>query len=170
MKGVKRYRSGPGIPETAPLWRRVVACALDFLLLITLFAVPVYWRLPATVSVDATARDVAPAAFDILLLVLPGVLVYFTLFELLWGATPGKRALGLRVRTLDGGRPGFMECFLRNLLRLLWEAPGIGQVLLLADIVCVELTEMEQRVGDLAAGTIVVHEGSPTPAAALPRP
>ena len=152
------YRSGTGIPATAPTWRRVAAYAIDLLIVLTLFALLVFWQLPSVIPHDAKALDLAPDVFTTLLFVLPATLVYFTGFELWNGQTPGKRFLRLRVRTLQGGRARFMECFLRNLLRLLWEAPVVGLFFFVADLVCIEWSEMEQRIGDLAAGTIVVYE------------
>jgi uncharacterized RDD family membrane protein YckC len=80
---------------------------------------------------------------------------YFAVFEALWnGQTPGKRAVGVRVITLSGRPIGPMDSILRNLLRIVDQIPGIYAV----GIVSVFLTERNQRLGDLAAGTVVVHE------------
>lgn len=110
----------------------------------------------------------------LLLLALPLVLAYFTVLEGWGGATPGKRALGIRVVAVPGGRAGFYACFVRNLLRLLWVPAilhlvllGFGYFLLdpiaylgyasiLADLWLIRGGELDQRLGDLAAGTIVV--------------
>ena len=80
--------------------------------------------------------------------------LYPVVFELtLGGATPGKRALGLRV-VMDSGLPVTPAAsLLRNLLRaadFLPLAYGFGLVAMLwrADF---------KRIGDLAAGTLVVH-------------
>src|SRR5579883_2030159 len=43
--------------------------------------------------------------------------VYFALLEGLWGTTPGKRALGLRVVTTQGRPIDFRAAALRNILR-----------------------------------------------------
>jgi uncharacterized RDD family membrane protein YckC len=79
---------------------------------------------------------------------------YPVLFELLpAGATPGKRALGLRV-TMDSGPPITPAAsLLRNLLRTADFLPfayglGLATVLMRSDF---------KRLGDIAAGTIVVH-------------
>ena len=79
---------------------------------------------------------------------------YPVLFELLpSGATPGKRALGLRV-TMDSGLPITPAAsLLRNLLRTADFLPfayglGLATVLMRSDF---------KRLGDIAAGTIVVH-------------
>jgi uncharacterized RDD family membrane protein YckC len=79
---------------------------------------------------------------------------YPVLFELtLSGATPGKRALGLRV-VMDSGLPVTPAAsLLRNLLRTADFLPllyGFGFVTML-------LRGDFKRLGDLAAGTLVVH-------------
>lgn len=80
---------------------------------------------------------------------------YYIVFETLWdGQTPGKRVAGTRVVRLDGGAAGFREAVVRNLVRFADFLPlgyGIGLVVLFAD-------RHTRRLGDLAAGTIVVRE------------
>lgn len=90
---------------------------------------------------------------------------YPVLFELLpGGATPGKRALGLRV-TMDSGLPITPAAsLLRNLLRSADFLPfayglGLATVLMRSDF---------KRLGDIAAGTIVVHVQRATLHGALP--
>lgn len=91
---------------------------------------------------------------------------YPVLFELLpGGATPGKRALGLRV-TMDSGLPITPAAsLLRNLLRTADFLPfayglGLATVLMRSDF---------KRLGDIAAGTIVVHVQRATLHGALPQ-
>jgi uncharacterized RDD family membrane protein YckC len=70
------------------------------------------------------------------------------------GRTPGKRWTGLRV-VMDGGQPiGLRSSAVRNLLRLL-EGPPLFYV---PAIVAILATRRNQRLGDLAAGTLVVRE------------
>ncbi len=80
---------------------------------------------------------------------------YGTICEGFWnGRTPGKRTFGLRV-IKDAGYPiGFYDAMLRNLLRAADILPigyGVG-------LICMCATKKMQRVGDLVAGTMVVHE------------
>ena len=80
---------------------------------------------------------------------------YFPLFEAFGsGKTPGKRALGIRVLRLDGGPLTFWRALVRNLLRLIDQLPTAY----LVGIVVVLATERNQRLGDLAAGTVVVRD------------
>lgn len=80
---------------------------------------------------------------------------YYIVFELVWnGQSPGKRAIGLRV-VRDGGRPiSFVGSAVRNLIRLIDLLPsfyGVGVIAMFAD-------GRARRLGDLAAGTLVVKE------------
>ncbi len=93
------------------------------------------------------------------LLELPVALAYFTLFEGASGRTLGKLVTGLRVVSLDGGRVTVFDAFLRNLLRLLWVTP-FGLAFVFLDAYVIQTTEMDQRIGDLAAGTIVLDEAA----------
>ena len=96
---------------------------------------------------------VGAAILGIALFVL--IFGYDVSFEVLGGGrTPGKRAVGLRV-VRDGGRPiTLVPSAIRNLLRVVDILPsfyGIGMLV-------VFLSERNQRLGDLAAGTLVVRE------------
>jgi uncharacterized RDD family membrane protein YckC len=80
---------------------------------------------------------------------------YDVIFETLGGGrTPGKRATGLRV-VREGGQPvGFVASAIRNIVRLIDMLPfsyAIG-------IVAILVSSKNQRLGDIAAGTIVVRE------------
>lgn len=94
---------------------------------------------------------------------------YFAFFEALWaGQTPGKRAIGIRVISATGRPISAFDAILRNLLRIVDQLPFIYVV----GLVSVFFSSRNQRLGDLAAGTVVVHEraverprGSQVPAA-----
>jgi uncharacterized RDD family membrane protein YckC len=77
---------------------------------------------------------------------------YFLLFELLWaGQSPGKRWLGLRVARRDGQPLNFTTSLVRNTLR--W----VDQVLLVG-VFAMLIDSSSRRLGDMAAGTLVVRE------------
>lgn len=80
---------------------------------------------------------------------------YYAAFEAFWkGQTPGKRWAGIRV-IKDSGRPiDAFEAIARNFLRIVDFFPALYG----AGIVSMLLTSKNQRLGDLVAGTIVVHE------------
>ena len=80
---------------------------------------------------------------------------YYATFEAMWnGQTPGKRWTRLRV-IQDSGRPiSAFDAILRNLLRIVDYLPGLYGV----GIVTILISRENKRVGDYAAGTVVVHE------------
>ncbi len=91
---------------------------------------------------------------------------YFAFFEAFWkGQTPGKRMLRLRVISESGRAVTFWEALLRNLLRVVDFLPALYT----AGAVSIFWTRRQQRLGDLAAGTLVVHEQHNLPAAVAPR-
>jgi uncharacterized RDD family membrane protein YckC len=80
-------------------------------------------------------------------------LLYFTIPEAMFGATPGKLWYRLRVVRLDGRPLGLRDVLIRNLLRLIDALP----VLYMLGGASVFATRGSQRLGDLAAGTTVVY-------------
>jgi uncharacterized RDD family membrane protein YckC len=80
---------------------------------------------------------------------------YYIVFELAWnGQTPGKRWAKIRVIRTDGMPITLAESVIRNLVRLVDFLPasyGVG-------VVTMFVNEQSRRLGDLAAGTVVVRE------------
>ncbi|MEH2271142.1 MAG: RDD family protein, partial [Nostoc sp.] len=86
---------------------------------------------------------------------------YFVFFETLWfGQTPGKRVAKIRVVRDDGRLIGLQQATLRALLRPFDETLFIGAFLIM-------LGRYEKRLGDLAAGTIVIQAQTTTASATL---
>ena len=80
---------------------------------------------------------------------------YDILFEVYGsGRTPGKRLNGLRVVREDASPVTFVPSAVRNVMRLIDFLPSFY----LVGIVSILATRMNQRLGDLAAGTLVVRE------------
>jgi uncharacterized RDD family membrane protein YckC len=129
----------------------------------------------AILGVMALAGGFGVAAASILTFVV--YIGYDIAFECLArGRTPGKRLTGLRVLRTDGRPVDPLSSAIRNVIRIvdgvsLAYIPGMLSVL---------LTRRNQRLGDLAAGTIVVREepvddeaapgSSPAPEPAAPWP
>jgi len=81
---------------------------------------------------------------------------YFSLFEALWnGQTPGKRLLKIRVIKDSGRSITLFEAMARNLLRIIDMLPPSTYLVGVISMVC---NKQQKRLGDLVAGTIVVHE------------
>lgn len=90
---------------------------------------------------------------------------YFAIFEAVWtGQTPGKRLVGLRVIEVSGRPITVYAAIVRNLLRLVDQLPGMYAL----GILSILISSRQQRIGDLAAGTVVVHERIDAPVAIPP--
>lgn len=84
---------------------------------------------------------------------------YFILFEWLWdGQTPGKRLLKLRVIREDGRPITLWEAAARNLLRIFDAVPGFVIPIYSIGLIAVFISNRDQRVGDIFAGTVVIRE------------
>ena len=92
--------------------------------------------------------------------VLPTLIIYFfyhPILELIMrGRSPGKRMARLRVVTRNGELPSAGAILLRNLFRILDALP----VFYLVGLACVMFSRQHARVGDLAAGTVVVIDAT----------
>jgi uncharacterized RDD family membrane protein YckC len=80
---------------------------------------------------------------------------YFNFFEWFWnGQTPGKRVLHLRVIKVDGTPVGLLDVLLRNLSRPIDTFGPMG----LIGLLMIFINRDGQRLGDLMARTLVIHE------------
>lgn len=118
----------------------------------------------------ASSSSEGGGGFLVAVVVVASFLVWFgydVAFETLAsGRTPGKRAAGLRVVRLGGEPVGFLTSAVRNLLRLVDMQPGLLYAVGAGTIL---FSRRNQRLGDLAAGTLVVRERrAPLPAARPP--
>ena len=113
--------------------------------------------LPRMSSTQHAAQSGNPAKWAIALVILIPFLLqwgYFALFEAFWnGQTPGKRLLRLRVIQQSGRPIGLFESMGRNLIRIIDMLPGFY----LIGALCIFATRRQQRLGDMVAGTLVVH-------------
>ena len=83
---------------------------------------------------------------------------YFTLFEAFWnGRTPGKRIAKIRVIQRSGRPIGLLESMARTLVRYVDQIPVFYAV----GVIAMFVTKQHQRLGDLAAGTLVVRDREP---------
>jgi len=86
---------------------------------------------------------------------------YPVLFEALWqGRTPGKRMMGLAVVHGNGAPLGFNGSLVRNLLR----TADLFPMFYLTGFLVMLITRRAQRLGDLAADTLVIHTPPARPA------
>ena len=149
---------------TAGLGSRLVAQAIDLVIRGALILVA------ALILGLASGAGGTPLVV-IFYLVLFGVIVAFPIaWESLWkGRTPGKAAMGLRVVTSQGAPITFRHAAVRGMIGVVEDTVFLG----LPAVVAMLFSKQSQRLGDLAAGTLVVRErtGAPAPVAfAFPVP
>lgn len=143
-------------------WRRLWAYGIDLVLRAVLMFAAVLLLGFMSVAFGAMEDFVGANAGLFLLFYFAIEWFYCVLFEWLWnGRTPGKKALGLRV-VKEGGFPiGFQDSLIRNLLRGADMLPPIYGVPLPTYFVGALVSGADpkfRRLGDLAAGTIVIVE------------
>jgi uncharacterized RDD family membrane protein YckC len=145
--------------QVAGIGSRFLATLLDTLLIGILQVVVILVFILVLSGLDLLGETIAAWVYALLGIV--GFIFfwgYYIFFEMLWnGQSPGKRWVGLRVIRADGTPITLSESFIRNLTRLVDFLPagyGIG-------IISMFLDKRSRRLGDLAAGTLVVHDRAP---------
>ena len=144
--------------ELAGIGSRFAAGTIDvFLLCFVLFTLFIILLIAMDVTVSDFQegwRAISLAAYGIALVV---VWFFYLGFELLWdGQTPGKRIMRLRVVSDEGGPAPASAIIVRNVLRVADMLPFV-LVHMLGGIVMF-VNGRSKRIGDLAAGTVVVQE------------
>ena len=138
-----------GLP-IASVGTRALALVLDLLLQGTVLVL-----LGFSASVASVFEAGWVATVVLLLVVFAVLFVYPVAFETFWrGRTPGKAAFGLRVVTVEAGPVGLRHAAIRAALGLVdfWATSG-G-----AAAIAALFTRRGQRLGDMAAGTVVIRE------------
>jgi uncharacterized RDD family membrane protein YckC len=142
--------------EKVPFTYRVAGLGSRFLAALVDMALWLVLLLMGVLAAGVLEAGRAGLGMALLLLWLFTLLFgYFLLFEWLWlGQTPGKRLLGIRVIQWQGTSISFAQAALRNLVRLIDVLPaayGVG-------FLVAACNREQRRLGDLAAGTLVVHQ------------
>ena len=144
----------------AGIGSRFYAALIDIAVLTPIVLIGIYVTIRAMVDLNEMLNWLAAIAGVATFALLWG---YYMVFELTTnGQSPGKRALGLRVIKVHGYPISFSDSAIRNLVRIVDFLPFFYGAGLLAML----LNKNWQRLGDLAAGTLVVKENtkvSPNP-------
>jgi len=144
--------------EVANVGSRTLAILIDLALGgIVIFVVYCLMTLLARdVTEDWLTRFGSNALQTVLVLLIFGFQwCYFNIFEWLWnGQTPGKRLLRLRVIKVDGSPVSGIDVLLRNLSRPIDTLGPMG----LIGLLMIFVSRKAQRLGDLMARTLVIHE------------
>jgi uncharacterized RDD family membrane protein YckC len=144
--------------DVAGIGSRFAAGLVDSLLLAFVFGI-LFVVVSIAATVAAPKSDETRMAFGLAVIGAFSVLllIYYVGFECVWsGQTPGKRLLRLRVISETGEPATAGAIFLRNLLRIADLMPGaapygLGGIVMFAN-------RRAKRIGDFAAGTVVVRE------------
>jgi uncharacterized RDD family membrane protein YckC len=144
-------------PVTGPKLdnRRVLAGLIDL-------AIVVAGAMVVLFAADALSGERSSALSAV---ILGWTLYYYFAVESGGGQTVGKKVMKLRVVRADGRPAGMSEIAVRTLLRVV---DGLG-LYVVGLVVMLATGQRRQRIGDLAAGTIVV-DASATPAVAVAAP
>jgi uncharacterized RDD family membrane protein YckC len=137
--------------QIAGLGTRAIAQIIDLLIVALVEVAVIFFGVAAgTVTNSGTVMGLVLIVFSFL-----NVFGYFWVSESLWsGQTVGKKAFRLRA-VGDRGEPlTFMQAGIRNIVRIVDFLPygyGVGMIVLFAN-------GKGKRLGDIAAGTIVVKD------------
>ena len=147
--------------QVAGIGSRFLASLLDTIIVVLLQVVVLIVLTLILNAFDGTAWADQLSAWIVAIFGLVAALFYwgyYIFFEMLWnGQSPGKRWVGLRVIRADGTPITLSESLIRNLVRIIDFLPaayGVGVVTMFID-------KQSRRLGDLAAGTLVVQDRAP---------
>jgi uncharacterized RDD family membrane protein YckC len=120
----------------------------------------VAWYLVAAILHNGGWNVTAPLNADsawFVYVIAPPAAIYFLYHPVLEvatrGHTPGKRMAGVQIVSRDGGAPSVGSLLTRNVFRLIDSFP-IGYAV---GLVTTMVTRNHVRIGDLAAGTLLVY-------------
>jgi uncharacterized RDD family membrane protein YckC len=143
--------------EIAGFATRSIGALIDYIIITVIIVVAAYLFEAASRAARTSPFEETPdwwsAVFALVLLFF--FAFYQLFFEILWnGQTPGKRVVSIRVVQSTGLPLTMSSAIIRNLVRLFDFLPlfyGFGLIAMFA-------TKNTQRLGDLAAKTVVVRE------------
>lgn len=134
-------------PRPAAFGPRILAAVIDALaILFYIYAISFFWLM--------SGFEVLVNGWIIAATYAIPTTLYYPLCEFCFnGKCLGKFALGLRVVSRDGSRPGLSSFLLRWLLLPIDAGTGF-----VVGILCIVFSKNSQRLGDMAAGTMVVSD------------
>jgi uncharacterized RDD family membrane protein YckC len=154
--------------DIAEFHKRLLAYIIDYVLLLIYL-----WCMKSLLYKGFGVDPDTSMGLDILLISLP--MLFYSLLTELWmnGQTIGKKILSIRVISLEGGEPTLGQYILRWITKF-FEWPFLfGYIFFskeavlmyafitglfgIAVVIIIAVTPKSQRLGDLAAGTVVVN-------------
>ncbi|HEY9867770.1 MAG TPA: RDD family protein, partial [Candidatus Obscuribacterales bacterium] len=146
--------------ELAGIGNRILACVVDTLISMALNFVIILGCLLVAFAMDSFPLPQQAKTVALYYVLGAGVLTilvvsfgYHIFFEGFWhGQTPGKRLAHIRVIEQNGQAVSWTSVIIRNLIRI------VDTWIFLIGLVVVLIDRNERRLGDLAAGTLVIRE------------
>lgn len=131
---------------------RLIAYIIDSIII----AIPTYiiWFLITLAYIFSPFSFFAYYGFGLIFPLIFGIIevLYFAILDASWGATIGKRIMGLQVQMVNGGKASFGKAFIRNISKIYW------LFLLLDWVVGIATTgDKRQKFTDRYAGTVVIQ-------------
>jgi len=142
----------------ASLIQRAIAQIIDSIVLFGPLIVFGFFAMSSVFDMEELFLKGPSGIYTVLGVILGGLLwvvvclVAFSFSEGKWGGTPGKWATGNRVLGTDFMPCGFGRALVRNLLKIV-----DGFFNFMIGIILVALSENWQRLGDMAASTVVIN-------------
>jgi len=143
-----------------PFHKRLLAWMIDAVVLVA------YWLLGSKLLLVNLSGE--GTQWIMVLFGLPPLFYHLICEIVMNGQSVGKKVLGIKVITADGGQPTLSQYLIRWVFRLadfpVWIFPSIiygalpwwCALFLFAGIACVLISPHSQRIGDLVAGTIII--------------
>lgn len=161
------YESMQARYEVAPHLKRIMAYATDlaiisviiyaFILVLALFSASFSLLFAVVFTEDAMTNSTLTVilfilAMSVILLYFMSIYHgYFIWHEYKKGQTPGKKIFGLSVISLDEKKLTLRQCIIREVMRY------IDCSLVLPGLISIHFSKRGQRIGDMAAGTLVIY-------------
>ncbi len=160
--------------EIAPVYNRIFAYLVDFtVLLLYVISMKYLYYNGVTITEDSMNKRMG---IDILTISLPMLLYSFVSEVLLHGQTIGKKLFNIRVISLSGGEPSLSQYLIRWMFRVFEWPFFFGYIMFsgtaftayilitlflgLSVAIIIATTKKNQRLGDIAANTVVVDTKS----------
>jgi uncharacterized RDD family membrane protein YckC len=161
--------------EIAEFHKRLFAYLIDFIILILFFLSMKYFYYG---GFDKVSNDVLQnhVGIDILTISIPMLLYSLVTEVMMHGQTLGKKLMNVRVISLDGGEPELSQFILRWMFKAFEWPFFFGYILLTREtlivyivltgffgvvvIIIIAVSKKNQRLGDIAANTVVVNTKS----------
>lgn len=137
----------------ASVGERMLARIIDTIINI-IYVVGAFIVLTNIFTRNLELSDTGKAMF-VIFVYLPFILYDFLFETLNNGRSPGKMIMNIKVVKQDGSTPGLGDYLLRCLLYIIE-----GPMLMYFGLLFIAVTENSQRIGDIAAGTMVIKTKS----------